>query len=134
MRGPGNARALPFHGRSAGGASAGLEPAGTIAVNTSPVGLFDKSALESMACAVPTVVCNPAFASLMGEYSDLLLINAPDDVTGLRDRLARLLALPESERERIGQTLRAGVIREHSLKTMIALLLSVFETGELPPE
>ena len=106
----------------------------TIAVNTSPVGLFDKSALESMACAVPTVVCNPAFASLMGEYSDLLLINAPDDVTGLRDRLARLLALPESERERIGQTLRAGVIREHSLKTLIARLLSVFETGELPPE
>ena len=71
----------------------------------------------------------------MGEYSDLLLINAPDDVTGLRDRLARLLAhCPKSERERIGQTLCAGVIREHSLKALIARLLSVFETGELPPE
>lgn len=106
----------------------------TISVNTSPVGLFDKSALESMACALPTVVCNPAFVSVLGERRDLLMIDGPDDVKGLRERLKRLLALPEEERERIGRTLRDGVIREHSLKTLIARLLSVFETGELPPE
>lgn len=104
----------------------------TVAVNTSPVGLFDKSALESMACAVPTVVCNPAFASALGEYRDLLMTDGPEDVTGLRERLAHLLALPEGEVERIGQTLRAGVIREHSLKALITRLLSVFATGELP--
>lgn len=105
----------------------------TIAVNTSPVGLFDKSALESMACALPTVVCNPAFAPALGEHRDLLMIGGPEDVTGLRERLAHLLALPEGERERIGRALRQGVIREHSLKTLIKRLLSVFETGELPP-
>ena len=32
----------------------------TVAVNMSPVGLFDKAALESMACGVPTIVGNPA--------------------------------------------------------------------------
>ncbi|MCY4018154.1 MAG: glycosyltransferase family 4 protein [Chloroflexi bacterium] len=105
----------------------------TIAVNTSPVGLFDKSALESMACALPTVVCNPAFAPVLGEQRDLLMIDGPEDVTGLRERLTHLLALPEGERARIGQALRAGVMREHSLQTLIGRLLSVFESGELPP-
>ncbi len=104
----------------------------TVAVNTSPVGLFDKSALESMACALPTVVCNPAFAPALGEYRELLMIDGPEDVTGLRERLAHLLALPDGERERIGQALRDGVIREHSLKTLIQRLLAVFESGELP--
>jgi len=106
----------------------------TVAVNTSPVGLFDKSALESMACALPTVVCNPAFAPVLGEQRDLLMIDGPQDVTGLRERLAHLLALPEGERARIGRALRAGVMREHSLKALIGRLLSVFESGELPGE
>ena len=106
----------------------------TIAVNTSPVGLFDKSALESMACALPTVVCNPAFAPVLGEHRDLLLIDGPEDVAGLRERLANLLAMPEDERQRIGRALRAGVMREHSLKALIGRLLSVFESGELPAE
>ena len=106
----------------------------TVAVNTSPVGLFDKSALESMACAVPTVVCNPAFAPLLGDYRDLLLIDGPDDVDGLRDRLERLVAMPAAERARIGQTLRQGVLREHSLSRLIERLLSVLRTGELPVE
>ena len=105
----------------------------TVAVNTSPVGLFDKSALESMACALPTVVCNPAFAPALGEHRDLLMIDGPEDAAGLRERLAHLLALPAGERERIGRALRDGVMREHSLKTLIERLLSVFETGELPP-
>ncbi len=104
----------------------------TIAVNTSPVGLFDKSALENMACGLPTVVCNPAFAPLLGDYCELLLIDGPDDVEGLRDRLERLLALPATERARIGRTLRAGVQREHSLTRLIERLLAVLRTGELP--
>ena len=104
----------------------------TIAVNTSPVGLFDKSALESMACGLPTVVCNPAFAPLLGDFRELLLIDGPDDVDGLRDRLERLLALSAAERAHIGRTLRAGVQREHSLTRLVERLLAVLRTGELP--
>ena len=106
----------------------------TIAVNTSPVGLFDKSALESMACAVPTVVCNPAFAPLLGDYRDLLQIDGPDDVDGLRDRLERLLAMSAAERMQIGRSLREGVRREHSLTRLIERLLAVLRTGELPAD
>ena len=65
----------------------------TAAVNMSPVGLFDKAALESMACGLPTIVCNPAFAPLLGDYVDLLVTAGPEDVNGLRNRLERLFAL-----------------------------------------
>ena len=104
----------------------------TVAVNMSPVGLFDKAALESMACGVPTVVCNPAFAPLLGEDSDLLLTEGPDDVDGLSERLRRLFSLSADERARMGKRLRDNVIAEHSLARLIERLLAVLETGELP--
>ncbi len=103
-----------------------------VAVNTSPVGLFDKAALESMACGRPTVVCNPAFAPLLGEYRDLLLAEGPEDIAGLRERLLRLFALTAAERAEIGGRLRENVAREHSLPRLIERLLAVLETGELP--
>ena len=104
----------------------------TAAVNMSPRGLFDKAALESMACAVPTIVCNPAFAPLLGEHRDLLLTDGPADIDGLRRRLAHLCALPAAERAEIGGTLRQNVVRQHSRPRMIERLLAVLETGELP--
>jgi glycosyltransferase involved in cell wall biosynthesis len=104
----------------------------TVAVNMSPVGLFDKAALESMAYGLPTIVCNPAFAPLLGEYADLLLTAGPDDVAGLRRRLERLFALPPAERAVIGARLRDGVLREHSLGNLTERLLAVLRTGELP--
>ena len=103
-----------------------------VAVNMSPVGLFDKAALESMACGVPTVVCNPAFAPLLGEHADLLLAAGPEDARGLSERLTRLLALSAAERAAIGAVLRDNVRREHSLPAMIERLLAVLRTGELP--
>ena len=95
-------------------------------------GLFDKAALESMSCAVPTLVCNRAFAPLLGGYRDLLLTAGPEDVRGLNARLQRLLALSAAERAEIGETLRQNVIREHSLPRMMDKLCAVLETGELP--
>ena len=103
-----------------------------VAVNMSPPGLFDKAALESMACAAPTVVCNPAFAPLMGDYRHLLLTDGPGDAAGLRGRIEALLSLSAAERADIGQTLRANVIRQHSLTSLMPKLLAVLQTGELP--
>ena len=102
-----------------------------VAVNMSPVGLFDKAALESMACGLPTIVCNPAFAPLLGEYAELLLTAGADDVAGLRRRLGRVLALSDGERAEIGRRLRENALREHSLDQLTARLLAVLRTGEL---
>ena len=104
----------------------------TVAVNMSPAGLFDKAALESMSCGVPTVVCNPAFWPMLGEYADLLLTAGPDDVAGLRDRLERLFARSPVGRAKIGRRLRDGVLHEHSLQQLVGRLLAVLATGELP--
>ena len=57
----------------------------TVAVNMSPPGLFDKAALESMACGVPTIVCNPAFTPLLGD----LCRSAADRGAGGCQRLKR---------------------------------------------
>lgn len=104
-----------------------------VAVNMSPAGLFDKAALESMACGKPTIVCNPAFKPLLGDYADLLLTAGPRDVAGLRRRLERVLALSEAERAEIGMELRAAVMQKHSLDALVEKLLAVLRTGELPP-
>ena len=104
-----------------------------IAVNMTAAGSFDKAALESMACGLPTVVCNPAFAPLLGRHRELLLCAGPDDVAGLRNRLERLLSLSADERRAIGMDLRRQVQSQHSLPGLIAKLMAVLETGELPP-
>ncbi len=104
----------------------------TVAVNLSPPGLFDKAALESMACGLPTIVANPAFAPLLGGHRDLLLTDGPADVGGLRRRLERLLALSPAERACIGRQLRRRVVEQHSLPGLTTRLVSVLRTGELP--
>ena len=104
----------------------------TVAVNMSPPGLFDKAALESMACGVPTIVANPAFAPLLGEYADLLLTQSSEDVAGLRQRLAAISQLSPAERAAIGARLRENVVQRHSLPRLVERLMSVIETGELP--
>lgn len=105
----------------------------TIAVNLSPPGLFDKAALEAMACAVPVVVSNPAFDPLTGPWRDSLHIASPEDVGRLRARLAHLLSLPVAERKAIGHGLRERMMAQHSLSALVDKLVSVLETGELPP-
>lgn len=103
----------------------------TIAINLSPVGLFDKAALEAMACAIPVVVSNPAFSSLTGDFQDILHIPAPDDVSALKTQLKAILSFSPDERNSIGQELRDRVVAEHSLKALVPKLISVMHRGEV---
>lgn len=103
----------------------------TIAINMSPVGLFDKAALESMACGIPTIVCNPAFAALIGDDADLLIVDTPQDVQGLQDRLNQLMAMSDEQRQEIGLKLRAAVIQHYSLPHLTRRLVQVLQAGEL---
>lgn len=101
-----------------------------VAVNLSPPGLFDKSALEAMACGVPTVIANPAFDDLLGEHSPLLRLR-PDD--GSDEALARALAtavdavlrLPASTRRAMGLDLRRRVVESHDLDKLADRLVAV---------
>ena len=104
--------------------------AGFAAVNLSPAGLFDKAALEAMACGLPALVSNPAFDDLLGEDVGLLRIAGPDDVDGLAERLRALSRMTDAEWRAIGLHLRERTVAAHSLDGLIARLVRVLETGE----
>lgn len=104
----------------------------TVAVNLSPVGLFDKAPLESMASAVPTIVSNPAFTPLLGNSDSLLRISQPDSIDDLRISLQTLFQQSENERAAMGAQLRVGVVAEHSLAQLVRRLICVLHTGDFP--
>lgn len=97
----------------------------SVALNASPPGLYDKAALESMLCAVPTIVANPAFDDLQGAHAELLRIPSGDDAPALADRLAKLLAMTPEARRAIGMEVRARVAAGHSLATLMDRLVAL---------
>lgn len=102
----------------------------SLALNLSPVGLFDKAALEGMACGTPTMVCNPAFAPLLGEQRAALLLPEDLDANQLRRAIQAWLARPAAERQALGLALRRAVVEQHSLERLAARLARVLKTGE----
>ncbi|MBN1202266.1 MAG: glycosyltransferase family 4 protein [Anaerolineae bacterium] len=98
-----------------------------VAVNLSPPGLFDKSALEPMLAGKPTLVTNPDFAPLLGDAADTLIVpdKTGDDV--LADRLAVLLRQTPDERAAIGRTLRERVLAAHSLDGLMDRLVALMQ-------
>lgn len=101
------------------------------AVNLSPVGLFDKAALESMAAGTPTIVAGAAFDDLLGPYAEMLRISSPEDHHALAEHLRALLALTPTERAHIGMYLRQGVVQNHSLDHLMPRLVQVLASGEV---
>jgi glycosyltransferase involved in cell wall biosynthesis len=99
----------------------------TVHVNLTPRGFGDKVALEAMSCGRPCLTANDGFAETLGRFSDLLLFR-PGDARDLAARLARLLALPWSERRAMGDYLRARVIELHALDRLADRLVEVFRT------
>ncbi|MEM6529666.1 MAG: glycosyltransferase family 4 protein [Chloroflexota bacterium] len=99
-----------------------------VAVNLSPPGLFDKAALESMATGTPTIVSNPAFDDLLGDWCDLLRVDYPVEPEQLAQRIAGVIALPADAHNRMTATLRENVMAAHSLDALIPRLVKVIES------
>jgi len=101
----------------------------SIVTNLSPVGLFDKSALEAMLTATPVIVANPAFGDLLGEHRGALLVDSPDDVAGVADRIAALLECTPEQRAAMGRDLRARTAAEHGLDRLMARMVALMRDG-----
>jgi glycosyltransferase involved in cell wall biosynthesis len=99
----------------------------SLAVNLSPHGLFDKAALESMLCGVPTLVSNAAFDGLLADQANALRISAPDDVDSLARQLEVLLRTDATQRQALGAALRQRVAAAHSLEGLADRLITRFE-------
>ena len=103
-------------------------------VNLTGVGFGDKVALESQACARPTLTANEDFRETLGQYSDQLLFR-PGDPNDLSSRLLELLTLPEEKRLHMGRYLRERVVRLHGIEGLTERLVELLKSlGKDPPQ
>ncbi|MFA6095709.1 MAG: glycosyltransferase family 4 protein [Candidatus Paceibacterota bacterium] len=97
--------------------------ASDIFVNMSRTGSVDKAVLEAMSCGVPAVTSNVAFQSMLSPYG---LFFKDGDV----QELARILGSLVGKRDTLtalGAELRAIVLRDHDLMTLIGRITNLYE-------
>ena len=97
--------------------------AADVIVSLTGHGSFDKSAIEGMSCGLPLLTMNPAFAP------HLLAAGMPGPIEdgnteALGSALERLADAPVEVRRRWGLSLRAEMIRAHSLQRLADLLVN----------
>lgn len=94
-------------------------------VSASETGSIDKAMLEAAACECLVLTSNEACEQPLKKISPLLFFekrNAND----LADKIQKLLALPEEEKDRIRKELRAWVVREHNLDNLVKKIVGEF--------
>ena len=98
-------------------------------VNLTVTGSFDKSTLEAMACGIPVLVSNLAFHDILGpELADRLIFKE-GDCRDLADKISRIAALSAEDRQKIGDSLREVVVRQHGLGRLVARLTESIRTA-----
>jgi glycosyltransferase involved in cell wall biosynthesis len=90
-----------------------------IVLNFSTTGNMDKAGLEALACGVPLLATNPAFAPLLAPYGLYVESGRSEDAA---DALQKFMN--RSDKAAVVATLRNKVIQEHSLANLIPHILS----------
>jgi glycosyltransferase involved in cell wall biosynthesis/peptidoglycan/xylan/chitin deacetylase (PgdA/CDA1 family) len=93
------------------------------AVSFSDGGL-DKAIAEAMACGLPVISTNAAFAELLPHDLRALLVLDHDDVDAQALGMRRVLELDERDRRAIGARLRAIVAEQHGLEQFWGKILA----------
>ncbi len=96
-----------------------------VMVNMSATGSMDKAILEAMACGLPVITANEAFAEMLAPWADLLYI-PPESPEVLPVRLKQLAQMPPDERAALGTALRALVVEQHSIDHLTDQLMTIF--------
>ena len=90
-----------------------------IFINNTPSGALDKTMFEAAACECLVIAPSADFGKMAG-----VRFQVPDNnPTTLADRLAEFLALPEAEKRRTAANLRAMVVADHSLASLVEKVL-----------
>ena len=90
-----------------------------IVLNFATTGNMDKAGLEALACGVPLLATNPAFAPLLAPYGLYVGSGRSEDTA---DALQNFMHRPD--KAAVVATLRNKVIEKHSLANLIPRLLS----------
>lgn len=96
-----------------------------VMVNMSATGSMDKAVLEAMACGLPVMTANEAFAEMLAPWGNLLYI-PPASPEVLPVRLKRLVQMSPDERADLGTQLRALVVEQHSIARLTDQLMTIF--------
>jgi glycosyltransferase involved in cell wall biosynthesis len=97
-------------------------------VNCSPPDhSLDKAVLEAMACGKASLSSTQGFRETMGAWADVLLFEHanPHD---LATKLEWLLQSRDHERQTLGMSLRASVLKRHGLDRLADTLLALFSS------
>ena len=89
---------------------------------------MDKAVLEGMACGVPTLVRNQAFAALAGATSGLQLLR-DEDADELANRLHNAISISGEERSSFANALRRAVEREYGLQQFVLRLVEILRVA-----
>ena len=85
-----------------------------VLINNMEAGAPDKVVYEAAAACLPVLASNPVFDELFDGYPLLFERDSPES---LAERLRWFAGLDESERAKIGRTLRERVAQRHSVET-----------------
>ncbi len=96
-------------------------------VNMSATGAIDKAILEAMACGLPVVTANEAFAPMLVPWADLLYI-PPESPEVLSTRLKSIAAMSPDERAALGKQLRELVVEQHSMQHLTDQLMRILKS------
>ncbi len=97
-----------------------------IVISASETGSIDKVMLEAAACECLVLTSNEACEESLKRISPLLFFEKrnPKD---LADKIEKLLALPEEEKNRIRKELRDWVVSEHNLDNLVKRIVGEFK-------
>ena len=95
-------------------------------VNLSHTGSLDKAVLEAMACGNVSITCNEAFASVLGDYADKLMLDKRN-VDELVEKSLAILKMSSEVRLALGWELRGIVLKGHNVDQLMESLLRTFK-------
>lgn len=96
-------------------------------VNMGHTGSLDKAVPEAMAVGLPVLTCNEAFYEVLGPFRANLMY-PKGDFKALSDKINWVVGLSEIERKKLGEELRAIVVRDHSLQSFVGKIISILES------
>ncbi len=92
-------------------------------VNMGHTGSLDKAVPEAMAVGLPVLTCNEAFKAVLGPFTGKLMY-PKGDFKVLAELIMKIVSMTSEERFKLGQDLRAIVVRDHSLKEFVKKIVS----------
>ena len=97
-----------------------------IVINLSETGSIDKAVVEAASCGTIVITTNEAFKNQLPKISDKLFLER-NDPEKLASRIAELVALPQDEKDRLGEALRNWVATSHNLENLVEKVIAAYK-------